>query len=98
MRVTGLADAVTHEPRRQRLTLERVDGAPDVIGATWLHGYTLALLAPNENLNGADLSAQPDALVVTQSTVRAVAPDGAVGYSVVERDYPSAMLPSPEER
>jgi hypothetical protein len=56
------------------------------------------MLEPNENINGVYLDTQPDPIIVTQSTVRFVAPDGEVGYGVIERDYRPSMLPSPEER
>lgn len=63
-----------------------------------MHGYALTMLELNENINGVYLDTQLDPIVVTQSTVRFVAPDGEVGYGVVERDYRPSMLPSPEER
>lgn len=97
VRVTGLLDYVTHEPKQLTVTVDRAAG-PYQMAATWLQGYSLTFLAPNENLNGVDLRTEPDAVVVTQSTVRVVAPDGQVGYGVIERDYRPSMLPSPEER
>lgn len=96
--VTGLADYRTHEPRTLTVKVRRADGSRDVLEAEWLHGYSLTFLEPNENLNGVDLGPQPDALVVTQSTVRATAPDGEIGYGVIERDYRPSALPSPQER
>ncbi|TDH22427.1 hypothetical protein [Mycobacteroides franklinii] len=97
VRVTGLQSYLTHQPHRLIVTMARQSGAYR-LEAEWLHGYSLTLLSPNENINGVDLSSQPDALVITQSTVRAVAPDGEIGYGVIERDYRPAMLPSPQER
>lgn len=96
--VTGLADHRTHEPHHLVVAFERADGSPYTMKAERLHGYTLTFLAPNENINGLDLRTEPDALVVTQSTVRVLAPDGEVGYGVIERDYRPSQLPSPEER
>lgn len=98
IRFTGLADHVTHEPRNISVTLDRSDGSPHRMAATRLHGYTLTFLAPNENINGLDLRTEPDGLIITQSTVRVVAPDGEVGFGVVERDYRPSQLPSVEER
>jgi hypothetical protein len=96
--VTGLADLATHEPRRLTVTLTREDGEPYAFAAEWLHGYTLSLLEPNENINGAVHGLEDDPLRVTQGTVRVLAPDGEVGYGVIERDYRHSMLPSPEPR
>lgn len=98
IRVTGLESYATHQPRALTITVARADGSSYVLEAEWLHGYSLTFLAPNENLNGVDLRAEPDALVITQSTVRVVAPDGEVGYGVIERDYRPSQLPSPRER
>lgn len=98
LRISGLADHRTHQPHAIDITFDRADGSPYAIKAERLHGYTLTFLAPNENINGLDLRTQPDALVITQSTVRVVAPDGEIGYGVVERDYRPSQLPSPEER
>lgn len=98
VRVTGLESFVSHKPRHLSMTLGRADGSVYAMDAEWLHGYTLTLLEPNENINGVDLSSQDDPLIITQGTVRVVAPDGEVGYGVVERDYRPSMLPSPEER
>jgi hypothetical protein len=98
VRVTGLHSIATHQPRRMTITLSRADESMQVLKATWLHGYSLTYLQPNENINGVDLVSQPDPVVVTQSTVRVVAADGEVGYGVIERDYRPSMLPSTEER
>jgi hypothetical protein len=98
IRFTGLADVRTHQPRELGVGFERADGSSYQLGARWLHGYTLTFLAPNENINGLDLRTEPDALAITQSTVRVVAPDGEVGYGVIERDHRPSRLPSPEER
>lgn len=98
IRFTGLADFRTHEPHDLDVAFERADGSSYAMKAECLHGYTLTFLAPNENINGVDLRTEPDALVVTQSTVSVVAPDGEVGYGVIERDYRPSRLPSPEER
>ncbi len=97
LRMTGLTDYRSHEPHRIVITLGRADGDYR-LDAQWLHGYTLTYLEPNENVNGVCLDAQPDPLIVTQSTVRFTAPDGRIGYGVVERDYRPSMLPSSEER
>lgn len=98
IRVTGLSDHRTHEPRSMSISLTRVDGSDCTFDARWLHGYSLTFLAPNENVNGVDLRTEPDALLITQATVRVVAPDGEVGYGVIERDYRPSQLPSPEAR
>lgn len=98
IRVTGLESYATHQPRHLTITVPRADGTPYHLAAEWLHGYSLTFLAPNENLNGVDLRTEPDALVITQSTVRVTAPDGELGYGVVERDYRPSQLPSPQER
>lgn len=96
--VTGLEDYATHRPRCIGITVGRTDGTSYDLRAEWLHGYSLTFVAPNENINGIDLRPEPDALVITQSTVRVTAPDGEVGYGVVERDYRPSQLPSPQER
>ncbi|MEZ0366045.1 hypothetical protein ACAG26_20425 [Mycobacterium sp. pUA109] len=98
VRVTGLESYVSHEPRQLQITLGRADGSVHTMDAEWLHGYTLTLLEPNENINGVDISVQQDPLIITQGTVRVAASDGEVGYGVIERDYRPSMLPSPEER
>ncbi|WP_202033257.1 hypothetical protein [Nocardioides sp. WS12] len=98
IRFTGLEDHRTHQPRALNVAFDRADGSSYDLKAEWLHGYSLTFLSPNENINGVDLDGQPDALVVTQSTVRVVAPDGEVGYGVIERDYRPSHLPSPQER
>ena len=97
VRVTGLQSYLTHQPHQLTVTMARQSGAYR-LEADWLHGYSLTLLSPNENINGVDLNSQPDALVITQSTVRVVAPDGEIGYGIIERDYRPSMLPSPRER
>lgn len=97
IRLVGLSDPRTQEPRQFTIRLEG-EGASLDLDAQWLHGYALSFLAPNENLNGVDLRAQPDALIISQSTGRVIDRDGAVGYGVVERDYRPSRLPSPEER
>jgi hypothetical protein len=96
--VTGLADVATHEPRRLEVHLVREGGTPEVLAAEWLHGYTLSLLAPNVNVNGVAWGLEDDPLIITQGTVRVTAPDGAVGYGVVERDYRPSLLPAPAPR
>ncbi|WP_242657120.1 hypothetical protein [Mycobacterium talmoniae] len=98
VRVTGLESYVSHEPRQLQITLGRAAGSVHTMDAEWLHGYTLTLLEPNENINGVDISVQQGPLIITQGTVRVVASDGEVGYGVIERDYRPSMLPSPEER
>lgn len=97
-RCTGIESYATHEPHDMTVTIGRADGATDQYQATRLHGYTLTFLEPNENLNGLDLRSQPNAVGITQSTVRVVAPDGAVGYGVIERDNRPSLMPSPQER
>jgi hypothetical protein len=96
--VTGLADLATHEPHEITIALTRDGGRHEEYSAQRLHGYTLTLLEPNENINGADHDGDPDPLFVTQSTVRVTAPDGEVGYGVIERDYRRSLLPSPDPR
>lgn len=96
--ITGLADLVTHEPRKLTVTLVRDGGHVEELEAEWLHGYTLSLLEPNENINGAVHDDEDDPLHVTQGTVRVTAGDGEVGYGVIERDYRRSMLPAPEAR
>lgn len=98
VRVTGLTDLATHEPRKLTVTLDRADGETHELQAEWLHGYTLTLLEPNENINGVAHGVEEDPLIVTQGTVRVTAPDGQVGYGVIERDYRPSMLPSPDTR
>jgi hypothetical protein len=97
LRVTGLVDYRTHDPHQMSISLDRSDGEYR-LAAERLHGYTLTMLEPNENINGVYLDTQPDPIIVTQSTVRFVATDGEIGYGVIERDYRPSMLPSPEER
>jgi hypothetical protein len=97
VRVTGLESFQTHQPHQLSITMAREVG-PLRMCAEWLHGYTMTFLSPNENIIGVDLASQPDPLIITQSTVRVVGPDGDVGYGVIERDYRPSMLPSPDER
>lgn len=96
--ITGLGDLETHAPHDLELTLARAEGGTEVLRARWLHGYTLSLLEPNENLNGAGLGLEEDPLLLTQSTVRVTAADGEVGYGVVERDSRRSLLPFPAAR
>ena len=92
-RCTGIDSYETHEPHDMTITIGRADGTRERYEATRLHGYTLTFQEPNENINGLDLRAQPDPLVITQSTVRVVAPDGAIGYGVIERDSRPSLMP-----
>lgn len=96
VKVTGLADVRTHSPHRIRISLGGDE--PREYTADVLHGYTLTLLEPNLNVNGAVHDQDPDPLLVTQGAVRVTADDGEVGWGVVERDYRRSMLPSPEPR
>jgi hypothetical protein len=96
--ITGLHDIETHSPRQLTVTLIREGGRAEELAAEWLHGYTLTLLEPNENINGAHHDAEDDPLIVTQGTVRVTAPDGEIGYGVIERDYRRSMLPSPDAK
>jgi len=97
LKCTGLEDFRTHRPHRMTLRMTRDSGEFE-LAAERLHGYTLTFLAPNENINGVFLDTENDALVITQSVVKVTAPDGDVGYGVIERDYRPSQLPSPEER
>ncbi len=97
VRVTGLESFQTHQPHQMSITMARETG-PSRMRAEWLHGYTMTFLSPNENIIGVDLASQPDPLIIAQSTVRVVGPDGDVGYGVIERDYRPSMLPSSDER
>ncbi len=97
-RCTGLESYSTHEPHDIMIEIEGREGETDCYEATRLHGYTLTFLEPNENLNGLDLRTQPDGLGITQSTVRVVAPDGAIGYGVVERDSRPSLMPTTKPR
>ncbi|WP_139826617.1 hypothetical protein [Mycobacterium paraintracellulare] len=94
--ITGLSDLATHEPHHLTLTVG-VD-PPEVYTAEFLHGYTLTLLEPNVNVNGAAMEEEHDPLLVTQGAMKFTAPDGQVGWGVVERDYRRSFLPSPEAR
>lgn len=95
--VTGLADLDTHSPRQLEITVTTADREVLTLPAEVVHGYTLSLLEPNMNVNGAALG-EDDPLLVAHSTVRVTWPDGEVGYGNVERDYRRSMLPSPETR
>jgi hypothetical protein len=86
LQAPGLDDLATLAPRVGTVTLADPDGRPEELRVEVLHGYVLTLAEPNENLNGAALDAGDDRLLVTQSTVRVTAPDGQVGYGVLERD------------
>ena len=97
-RCTGLESPVTHSPHEITIEMASVEGGVDTYEAERIHGYSLTFLEPNENLNGIDLRSQPDGLIITQSTVRVVAPDGAVGYGVVERDSRPSLLPHADPR
>lgn len=94
VRVTGLADLATHEPRKLTIAVSGEGDVREEMVAYWLHGYTLTLLEPNENINGAAHDEEDDPLLVTQSTVRVTAADGETGYGVIERDYRRSMLPA----
>lgn len=96
VRVTGLADLRTHQPHR--IHISAGGESPQHYVAEVLHGYTLTLLEPNINVNGAAHDEEPDPLFVTQGAVRVTAPDGEIGWGVVERDYRRSLLPSPEPR
>lgn len=98
VRVTGLRDLETHEPQRIGIAIVDTDNQPIHYAAEVLHGYTLTLLEPNININGAAHDEDADPLFLTRGAVRVTAPDGEVGYGVVERDYRRSMLPSPEPR
>jgi hypothetical protein len=88
----GLDDLATLEPRVGTVTRADPDGRPEELRVEVLHGYVLTLAEPNENLNGAVLDAGDDPLLVTQSTVQVTAPDGQVGYGVLERDRRRSLL------
>jgi hypothetical protein len=88
----GLDDLATLAPRAGTVTRADPDGRPEELRVEVLHGYVLTLAEPNENLNGAVLDAGDDPLLVTQSTVRVTAPDGQVGYGVLERDRRRSLL------
>lgn len=96
LRITGLQDLETQQPRS--VILELGSETPRRYTAEWLHGYTLTLLEPNLNVNGAVHDEEEDPLFVTQGAFRIVADDGEVGWAVIERDYRRSMLPSPEMR
>ena len=82
----------TLAPRSGTVTIHDADGRPEELRVEVLHGYVLTLAEPNENLNGAVLDADDDPLLVTQSTVRVTAPDGELGYGVLERDRRGSAL------
>lgn len=96
LRVTGLAELGTHQPHD--VVVELGGETPRRYTAQWLHGYTLSLLEPNLNVNGAAHDEESDPLFVTQGAFRILAEDGAQGWAVIERDYRRSMLPSPEPR
>jgi hypothetical protein len=96
LRITGLQDLVTHQPHN--VVVELGGEFPRRYTAEWLHGYTLTLLEPNLNVNGAAHEEEADPLLVTQGAFRVVADDGEVGWAVIERDYRRSMLPAPEMR
>lgn len=89
----GLDRVDTLAPRSGTVTRIDPDGGHEDLRFEVLHGYVLTLAEPNENLNGVVLGgADDDPLIVTQSTVRVTAPDGAVGYGVLERDRRRSLL------
>ncbi len=94
--VTGLAELSTHAPHNVVVNMR--GASSHLYRAQWLHGYTLTLLEPNLNVNGAVVDAQDDPLFITQGAFRVVADDGEIGWGVVERDYRRSMLPAPQPR
>lgn len=89
----GLERVDTLAPRSGTVTRVDPDGGREDLRFEVLHGYVLTLAEPNENLNGVVVDgADDDPLIVTQSTVRVTAPDGAVGYGVLERDRRRSLL------
>ncbi|GAA4736945.1 hypothetical protein [Actinomycetospora chibensis] len=87
----GLDDLASLAPRTGTVTRVGSEG-PEDLHLEVLHGYVLSMLDPNENLIGAAVDAPGDPLLVTQSTVRVVDDDGAVGYGVFERDLRRSLL------
>jgi hypothetical protein len=98
IKVTGLADLATLAPRDPSVVLTGSDGRSQTFTTEVLHGYVLTMLEPNLNINGAAHTESEDPLFVTQSTVRVTAPDGEVGFGILERDYRRSLLPSIEPR
>lgn len=96
IRITGLEDLGTHRPHH--VVIELGGETPRRYTAQWLHGYTLSLLEPNLNVNGAVHDVEADPLFVTQGAFRILAEDGAEGWAVIERDYRRSMLPALEMR
>jgi hypothetical protein len=96
VKLTGLADLATHAPHRVEISIG--GETPRQYTADWLHGYTLSLLEPNLNVNGAAHGEEADPLLVTQGAFRVTADDGEIGWGVIERDYRVSMLPAPEPR
>jgi hypothetical protein len=96
VKITGLADLATHAPHRVTISIGGED--PHEYTADRLHGYTLSLLEPNLNINGAAHGEEDDPLFVTQGAFRVTAEDGEIGWGVIERDYRASMLPAPEPR
>lgn len=94
--MTGLADIATHQPRDIVVVLG--GKTPRRYTAQWLHGYTLTLLEPNINVNGAAHQEQDDPLFITQGAFRITAEDGAQGWAVIERDYRRSLLPAAAPR
>jgi hypothetical protein len=90
--MTGIEDPVKHSPRE---IVIRIGGGEEstVLTGQVQHGFTVSLIEPNVNINGAALF-HPDPLILTESFVRYMWPDGDVGYGKLERDYRLRMIPS----
>lgn len=94
--MTGIEDPVMHSPRD--IVVRVGAGAKQVtLRGEVLHGFTVSLLEPNININGAALF-HPDPLILTEGFVRWTWPDGDVGYGKFERDYRLRMIPSVDPR
>ncbi|HEY1967922.1 MAG TPA: hypothetical protein VGH89_08245 [Pseudonocardia sp.] len=95
--MSGIADRVRHEPRDITVTVGGGDQGATTLRGRWLHGFTVSLLEPNVNINGA-ASFHPDPLILTEGIIEWTWPDGEVGWGKFERDYRLRMIPSPDPR
>jgi hypothetical protein len=95
--MTGISDRVRHEPRNVVMNIGGGDQDLISLRGEVLHGFTVSLLEPNVNINGAALF-HPDPLILTEGILRYTWPDGEVGYGKFERDFRLRMIPSVEPR
>ncbi len=95
--MSGITDRLQHEPRSVVMNIGGGETDRITLHGEVVHGFTVSLLEPNVNINGAALF-HPDPLILTEGIVRYTWPDGVIGYGKFERDYRLRMIPSEEPR